>query len=231
MVKVRQSKTLQAIKAGKFDQIAATVGNRVGDLLDRPGIVMLKKLVDPTLIEMFLAAEIQKLVDTVNVAPNQNIQQYQIPVIAATFVEMYPVESLEDFVLCFRRGGAGFYGVIYNRLDAAVLNEWMKKYLDEKYQIIEADIKKAQDQSLKDNEVNYEKFKERVSEFVAEGKPKSNAIENEIQRKKLANPYKWYNVRGIEIMATSQAHAEKLIQDAIKSGDIVEVENENTENI
>jgi hypothetical protein len=216
------SKTFTAVSLlnDRFDEVESSVKHSVKEILDRPPIAVLKHAVDPERIEAFLAMQIVKLSEKVNIALNLNIQNYQIQDIAAGLVEQYPVESVEDFVLCFKRGAAGFYGTIY-RLDAAVLTEWMKKYLDEKYTMVEAKEAESKESGVNQDEVNYEAFKARVQEFMKEEK-QTNASENEIQRKRLANPYSWYTVRGIQIQATSQEHAEKLIQDAIKRGDLIE---------
>lgn len=145
---------------------------------------MLKKITDPVMLEMFLSAEIKKLTDSVNLDQRLNFQETQIPMIACSLIEMYPVETLEDFVLCFRRGGVGFYGSIY-RLDAAVLNEWMQKYLEEKYTFIEAEHAKSKADGTKQDEVNYEAFKERVQDFIKKPKVYDNMPENAYQRFRL----------------------------------------------
>lgn len=180
---------------------------------------MLLKEVDLKKIQGFVAIQIGKLASRVNIAPNLNIQAHQVRDIAEQLVELYPVESLEDFVLCFKRGGLGFYGTIY-RLDASVLTDWMAKYLDEKYGLIESGYNKAKKEEAEQAPIDYEKFKERAAEFVESPKKHNNAAENDYQRRKLENPYRWYNIGGIEIYATSQQHAEQLAQGAIDRGEI-----------
>lgn len=102
---------------------------------------MLKKTVDSVLIEVYVASLLTSLREWVTVDDRLKFSATQIPFISEQLIDQYPVETLEDFALCFRRGSTGFYGPIY-RLDASVINEWMQKYLDEKYQLIESGIQK-----------------------------------------------------------------------------------------
>lgn len=113
----------------------------VREAMDRPTIAMIKKVVDPLIIETHIAAKLKQIVEWINVDSRLNLNQAQIPIVAEMLVNQYPVETIEDIILCLTRGSAGFYGELY-RLDAAVINGWMKQYLDEKYQIIESQQKK-----------------------------------------------------------------------------------------
>jgi hypothetical protein len=136
---------------------------------------MIKQVVDPLTLEAFLSNQLQELKKSVNVDARLNLQDFQIPMIAEDLLERYPVESLEDFVLCFRRGNAGFYGQIF-RLDAAVINDWFVKYLEEKYSHIEARetrAKKTNDikEDLK-NQIDYEAYKRRKE--IEDSQPKQN---------------------------------------------------------
>ena len=185
---------------------------------------------DEIAIETFLAIQINNLSDSVNIAANLNFQPEQIPEVARALVLLFPVESLEDFVLCFRRGAYGFYGTIY-KLDASVLCDWMKKYLDEKYQLIETREANAKVQFTKENEINYNAFKERAAEFVKRDDKGKNFMErhfpdeNDYQRWKIENPLKEYNVRGLILLATSQQAAEAIVQRMIESGEVEEIPN------
>jgi polyhydroxyalkanoate synthesis regulator phasin len=215
--------TLKNLQRNDFEGLSQSVGNSPKDILDRTPIAVLAKFEGiAERAEIFLAKELNNLHKSLNIAENLNMQPWQIPQLAEQLLLMFPVETLEDFVLCFRRGSLGFYGKIF-RLDAAVINEWMQKYLEEKYTYVEAKVQEQQDQTLKDNEVNYEAFKKRVGEVFKEEK-KTNFKENEYQRWKLEQgPYMYYPVRGVEIYATSQEHAEEIVRKLIALGELEEV--------
>ncbi len=56
---------------------------------------------------------------------------------ASLFLEQYPVDSIEDLILCLKKAKLGQYGKIYNKIDGSMIFEWFGKYLDEKYQRLE----------------------------------------------------------------------------------------------
>lgn len=114
----------------------------VKEAIDRPNITMLKKAVDPTVIEIYVSAQLKKVLDWINVDARLTLSETQIPMIAEMLIEQYPVETLEDIALCLKRGSIGMYGQVF-RIDAAVINDWMSKYLDEKYQIIQSDYERS----------------------------------------------------------------------------------------
>jgi hypothetical protein len=178
-----------------FARITQSVGHNTALILDRPPIAMLKRLIDPTVIEMFLAKELQRLKEIVNIDARLTLQDTQIPLIASQLIELFPNETLEDFVMCFKRGATGFYGPIF-RLDAPVLIEWMRGtddrgkrkggYLDEKYSLIEAQLDKERQKRNEENTVDYAAFiKRREAELAAPPPPPSNQKENNYQLWKL----------------------------------------------
>lgn len=187
LVTVRQSHAARALTDNNLQALVGSVGNTIAGILDRPTIAMLKKVVDTPLLEMFVAVVITDMIDGVNIDQRLNIQGHQVPIIAAQLVEQYPAESLEDFVLCFRRGMTGFYGTIYN-LDASVLNLWMKAYLEEKYCLIEADHAKSKKEEAELGKVDYKAYIERKAKEMEEeaNRPPSNAKDNEVERFKLS---------------------------------------------
>lgn len=65
-----------------------------------------------------------------------NLNDSQVTFIAEQLIELYPSESIADFKICFTRGAIGAYGQI-QRMDGITLREWMEKYLEEKYKVME----------------------------------------------------------------------------------------------
>jgi hypothetical protein len=217
-----QTTTAISLQTNNFDSIVSSVGYSAKELIEKPPIYMLAKTGLAEKVETFLAVQLVKLMESVNINGVLNLQNYQIPTIAGQLVEMYPVESLEDFVLCFKRGGAGFYGTIY-KLDASVLCEWMKAYLDEKYTFIEGKVKEEQTKLTEEQSVNYEEFKKRSGELFQKDKV-NNYKENEYQKWRMQN-LKYYPVENLQIYATSQEHAEQIVKGMIERGEIERVED------
>jgi hypothetical protein len=186
--KVEESPTVRNLTTNQFPALIKSVPYRVGDILDRPNIAMLKKVVDTPLLEMFIAVLLTDMIDTVNIDQRLNIQGHQVPVIAGQLVDQYPTESLEDFVLCFKRGSTGFYGTIYN-LDASVLNNWMRTYLEEKYSLVEAEHAKAKQEDQQAATIDYRAYIERREkerqQAVENPKVPDNWKTNELERFKL----------------------------------------------
>lgn len=174
----------------------------------------------------FIEFELIKLSRMVNVDARLNLQRHQVPLIAQSLYEDFKTESMQDIALCLRRGALGKYtedkGIF--RIDGAVISQWMGRYLEEKYACVESNLAKEKTTpEKKTSEVK--NFLELYKAVVGDEplRDDSNSKENEIQRQKLANPYKYYNVRGLQIYATSQEHAEQLVQRLIELGEVEEV--------
>lgn len=84
-----------------------------------------------------------KLVASVNIT--QNLNDSQIKIIVEDLLDKYPNETLEDFILVFKKARLGEFGIIYN-LHSAVIFGWMEFYLEEKYALIERKLMNEKDQ-------------------------------------------------------------------------------------
>lgn len=127
---------------GVANYLPSTVKNAIG----QPPICDLERVVGRTQIARYVEFELVKLTQLVSVGGNLNDPQVQF--IASQLVEIFPNESLADFKICFQRGCMGQYGEIY-RMDGIVLRQWMEKYLEEKYAIVEEDWRKQKQEEKK----------------------------------------------------------------------------------
>lgn len=104
-------------------------------------------------IAQTLDIHITKLILSLNVKHTMN--EGQIKVVVEDLLDKYRNESLEDFILVFKKARQNEFGDIY-RLDSAVIFGWMDKYLEEKYQVIESNLMKEKE-GFREN--RYEKGK------------------------------------------------------------------------
>lgn len=182
---------VRLLTAGKFDDLARSVSNKVSDLLDCETITALVGHAGEKTVQMYLEAELIKLAGNFNGNPALNLKDYQVPIIAEMLIQNYKWESAEDFTLCFRRASCGFYGEIY-RIDGAVIGQWMSRYLEEKYDALEQ--RKAKEKQDDKKPVSIVKLTaEHAEEYgkrYVEGDKKKpdNSKENAYQREKLNNP-------------------------------------------
>lgn len=111
-------------------------------------VSVLKQTVSPSEIKLALDAELTRFVASLNL--KWTINDSQIKSIVEDLLYKFPNETLEDFVLVFRKARLGEFinedgsKTIY-RLDSAVIFDWMNKYLEIKYEAIERDLMKQKD--------------------------------------------------------------------------------------
>lgn len=98
------------------------------------------------LVAQSIDAALVKLVTSVNVS--QNLNDIQIQTIVEDLIDKYPNESIEDFILVFKKARQGEFGTIYS-LHSAVIFSWMEFYLEEKYQALERNLMKERDDMYK----------------------------------------------------------------------------------
>lgn len=91
-----------------------------------------------------------------NAGEKENIKD-QVTIIASDIINKFPYESLEDFVLCFKKARTFEYGKVF-RLESLTFFEWIEKYLNEKADYLEG----------QEHNINYPKG-ESNNTFVFEG--------------------------------------------------------------
>lgn len=81
-------------------------------------------------LKISLDLQLMRLAASMNLT--RNITGAQVETIVLDLIELFPYETLEDFILVFKRIRQGYYGTDYNRLDGATIRGCMQKHLDEK---------------------------------------------------------------------------------------------------
>lgn len=229
MQRLSQSELCVTLKAGNFkgtsDSLPSTVKNAVG----QPPIVDVIKVVGKSAVVRYIEFELIRMSSLVSVGGNLN--NTQVEFIAVQMVDLFPAESLADFKLCFERGCMGQYGEIF-RMDGIVIRKWMEQYLNEKYELIEAELKaeKKAEQDAEYTGPGYESFKKYADELRAGMNKVPGMDEKDVRKYGQEKPirttvtagYAWFNVRGVDIYASTQEHAEELAALAFKAGKLEE---------
>lgn len=126
------------------------------------------RLTSSRAVAQTLDAALTKLVAAVNVS--QNLNDGQIKTIVEDLIDKYPNESIEDFILVFKKARQGEFGIIYS-LHSAVIFGWMEFYLEEKYQAVERKLMLEKDKPYElpepvEDGKGYAEFKEWAKEFT-----------------------------------------------------------------
>lgn len=100
-------------------------------------ISVVKKNVPEGDIEISIDIALTRLVESLNL--KWNLTGGQTKTIVEDLVDKYPNETIEDFILIFKRARQGEFGELY-RLDSAVIFGWMERYLEEKYEALERSL-------------------------------------------------------------------------------------------
>lgn len=140
--RVSQNVIVQALEMKKFDFVSLELPRRIEGTFDLPKVREMILATGEQKVRAFVEFELIKLAERINVGGN--LTDGQIQFIASQLVETYPNETIGDFKLCFERGSSGQYGKIF-KLDGVEVGNWMKVYLDEKYQVLERQLMKEKD--------------------------------------------------------------------------------------
>lgn len=157
MPDLRRQDVTQRLDNGDYKGLSESMPKSIARALEI-GTPMLTLQRQDKLID-YIQDELVILASQVNINSNLNLQAHQLPVIAQAIYDNFKTESIEDIILCFRKGAAGFYGQIF-RLDGAVIIDWMQKYLEEKYSIVES---KIYERKREDAEIDYKAFQLRIT--------------------------------------------------------------------
>lgn len=236
-----QTELSQAIKENDFHRASNLLPTRIDQVFDQPKVCDMVKAIGEQSVKFMVQFELVKLAGLMSVGGNLNAAQ--IDFVSDQLITLHPYETIADFKLCFKRGAIGLYGDI-QRLDGITIGIWMQKYLDEKYTVLENKLMNEKDEMYKpaepvnqpDNEYdpdNHSRWLKQLADAVKPIQKVPGMTDEEIKRlghpdaNKLRKPtitagYAYFNVRGVQIYAGSQEHAEQLCELLLKNGDLEE---------
>jgi hypothetical protein len=144
--KISQNVMVQALSRKDFKRASDLAPNKIELAYSEPKVFELTKALGDEIVLGQIEFELIKLASLMSVGGNLNNAQIQF--IARQLLNSYPTESIADFKICFERGAFGSYGPI-QRMDGITVRDWMAKYLDEKYLVMEDLLMKEKDNIYK----------------------------------------------------------------------------------
>lgn len=169
----------RAFERGLTIKKAVEVGLPVTEIVRLEGFKSVAQAIDIALV---------KLVASLNI--KNNLNDGQIKTIVEDLIEKYPNESIEDFVLVFKMARQNEFGTTYQTLDQPTIFGWMEKYLEKKYEQVEANLMSEKEEMYRTpkqrEKVNEEgegyKLAKKYLEELKGGAKVPNLTEEEIQR-------------------------------------------------
>lgn len=97
-------------------------------------------------IKQSIDIQLTKLVAMLNL--KWSLTDFQIKQIVEDLVEKFPHETVEDFILVFKKARQGEFGEL-TRLDSVVIFKWVEKYLEQKYDALVDKLNRERDEYYK----------------------------------------------------------------------------------
>lgn len=233
-----KSELIKMLERGNFKAVTDLLPSTVTGAVSQPPICDVIRITGRSQVVRFIEFELVKVVALISVG--NTLSDAQVQFIATQLVEFFPNESLADFKLCFQRGCMGQYNRTKKddifRLDGVVIRQWMEQYLDEKYIAVEEKLKKEKSGEYyepippSEEGPGYLAFKE-WAKTLQQGTKVPGMTEADYRKYGKEEPfktsvtagYKYFTVRGLQVFASTQEHAEQLMQRMIELGHVKEV--------
>jgi len=184
---------VQALSTKDFKKASDLAPSKIELAYNEPKVFELTKALGEEIVLGQIEFELIKLASLMSVGGNLNNAQIQF--IARQLLNSYPTESIADFKICFERGAFGNYGSI-QRMDGITIREWMAKYMDEKYLVME-------DLLMKEKENLY-----KVPELDETEREHLNRIDVDAMLKEYKESIKSFEARAIMPMTEEEIEAE-----------------------
>lgn len=106
---------------------------------DSKPLAVIKKEQGIESVKDIIIIELAKCVTFFHVTEQMSTPQIEETV--SLIIEEYYYFKPEDFVLCFNNAKKGKYGNVFNRIDGAVIFEWLNKYQAERSEAAQVNVK------------------------------------------------------------------------------------------
>ena len=151
--------------------------------LNSKSLAYLKKHESPEAVKVMLGSQIEQVQLFFNL--ERVMTPYQIDMTIDIIEENFYYFSQDDFRKCFRGAMSGKYGKIYNRLDGAVIMEWLRAYDIERTEIIVREQMERNKQEAKEI-MSTESFNGAMKKLIDELATKTKRKEPESYESKLS---------------------------------------------
>lgn len=146
LLRISQSALCNAIQQLRMKEASDLMPTKIERVFDQPKVFELVQAIGDGPVKTQIEFELLNLANLMSVGGNLNDAQIQF--IAEQLITTYPTESIADFKICFQRGAFGNYGSI-QRMDGITIREWMAKYAEEKYLVMEDMLMKEKENIYK----------------------------------------------------------------------------------
>jgi len=128
-------KALLSIEVTKVGYLERLSPKSVLDALKTPSVSLatLKKYREDIVLNSLLHKLIYDVADFFNVG--KGLTDMQIEQVCILIFEDYYYLTVADLKCCFNKAKKGEYGKLYDRLDGAIIMEWIRTYLEERMEI------------------------------------------------------------------------------------------------
>lgn len=124
---------------------------------EAPSIVLIKNELGIFSLIAILNIIVKDFVSSFNVGKQVSVNQ--IPEISKAIIDEFYWLKIEDFKLCFSNAKKGHYGNAYDRIDIAVIFEWLNNYCDERANYFSLSVVEKNTEQKKEP-IDYEAVKE-----------------------------------------------------------------------
>jgi hypothetical protein len=176
--KVSQNAIVQKLAAKNFKEASNNLPKKIQQTFDLPKVREMVLAAGEKTVQGFIEFELIKLAERINVSGN--LTDGQVEFIASQLLGLFPNETIADFKICFEKGSTGVYGKIW-KLDGVEIGNWMKLYLEEKYQVLETELMREKDQiwNRKKSDTDWlQLWKESIEKTDSEGGPEKTPSRN-----------------------------------------------------